>query len=1078
MPTKLLWTSRDWAAAVAELPVRGPLPCRTVLVPRERIAHALRRELILQERHDVLTGTRFLFTAAAALEVLRVISDGFEPGEEELRATRLLALFRSDLRLNHFSIDLLRSKPGWDEAFAQTISDLEGAGFRPEDLDIPGAPVQVKDVIEIWRALDESAGRSWTIQRIYLEAAVALERSPELWPFQGAVLAVAGTDVTAAMARFMKAIPDATIGVLTSRPIRRRYVERMEELLGKELGDALRSAEAPRGQESERDLLASYLFEPPVILADPDRPRSGGADGTVALEEYAGVEDELEATANWVSRQVIEGIPLEEIAVLVPSADPLAGFVADRLRGLPWHEGSFPVHVAGGLPLSDSAAGARALSVVRALRTYLSVEAMTDVLPVLRLKDHAAMHLSRGAAADLLWSLGIVGGNPAHPEGSLEWSLRAEKRETELAQQLETARAIEDTADVDSSRAIRDIERRLTDLGGLRPALDALVELARSIVYNTALSSFWPALRAFLDEWLLQPGEGLRVQNVLDEQLGKIGKESTCGSLAGEDATRIIEHAILSTRIAVGRFGEPAVYVGSIHGAVGLAFTAVRIIGLAEGHFPSISGEDAVIPDMLRERIARAGANPSKRLVTASDRALQDLHALDCVVRDAKRRIVLSFPRLDVERSQREPSSVILEAAAALARSNRASGDQNAVIPDRNALVRDAFIPARTEAVCFRRGTPLGEAAWHDGVAEGVLGIPQQWRGVQSLDLDRIEQLCDDTPGVMDGFIGAEADNIVVPGVSSDNPLSPSGFQILLTCPHAFLLQRLLGFEEPAAPPPRREIGQPMYGQLFHAVAAEFYGHNGDSFGRRKGKLADWMAIADQIVDQAFDKLLNEYPLVGEAVRQQQRDRLRRDIRDLLEYDWISAKERRFIATEQIFGRPTPVAFHVGKTLVYLRGRIDRIDVEGETALIRDLKTGRAYPRLGKYKDPAPERDIQIALYGLIANILAEEWNIPRHIAATYAYFGPKGHGERSFREDFHQTLEPAALQWIEVAARLLTERCFPRTPNASDCQYCCFHPVCGDHAYERASELLGNAGGVLGDFAGVKGMESGESED
>jgi hypothetical protein len=35
-----------WAEAIAGLPAGTPLPMRCVLVPRERVAHALRRELV------------------------------------------------------------------------------------------------------------------------------------------------------------------------------------------------------------------------------------------------------------------------------------------------------------------------------------------------------------------------------------------------------------------------------------------------------------------------------------------------------------------------------------------------------------------------------------------------------------------------------------------------------------------------------------------------------------------------------------------------------------------------------------------------------------------------------------------------------------------------------------------------------------------------------------------------------------------------------------------------------------------------------------------------------------------------
>jgi hypothetical protein len=118
MDAKVFWNIRDWADTVAQIPVQGPLPCRTVLVPRERVAHVLRRELIRLGRTDALAGTRFLATPFAAAEVLRSAGTDFKAGEEGLRAARLLALFRPELRLVHFPLDLLRSKPGWDEAFA------------------------------------------------------------------------------------------------------------------------------------------------------------------------------------------------------------------------------------------------------------------------------------------------------------------------------------------------------------------------------------------------------------------------------------------------------------------------------------------------------------------------------------------------------------------------------------------------------------------------------------------------------------------------------------------------------------------------------------------------------------------------------------------------------------------------------------------------------------------------------------------------------------------------------------------------------------------------------------------------
>lgn len=85
---------------------------------------------------------------------------------------------------------------------------------------------------------------------------------------------------------------------------------------------------------------------------------------------------------------------------------------------------------------TSRATGARGLAVERALAGHLAAGTLADVRPALRC-DGGARHLSRGAAMDLVWSLGTVGGNTAHPAGALEWSERARDREADLAGAVE-----------------------------------------------------------------------------------------------------------------------------------------------------------------------------------------------------------------------------------------------------------------------------------------------------------------------------------------------------------------------------------------------------------------------------------------------------------------------------------------------------------------------------------------------------------------------------------------------------------------------------------------------------------------
>ncbi len=1067
--TPVLWTPGEWARAIDALPAGGPLPSRCVLVPRETVSHSLRREALAAGLGRALGGTRFVPMAAAAGEVLQAAGLAFEPGEEAIRAARLQAIFRAGIGLRHFSLALLREKPGWDVAFSRTIGDLEASGLRPEDLERGDAAARVRDLATIWRAVEDSAGRSWTMGRIYLEAAGRLRSEPSTWPFPRPVLATVSADATIAAARFVRAIPNVQLAVLAGRPLRWRYLERARRLFGDEVATAVAKATGPRQSAGERDLLGSYLFEPPAVLADPARPRSAGPDGTVDLEEHAGIEEEVEATADWVARQLCAGTALEEIAVLVPTLDPLAGLIAERLARLPWGDARLPVHVGGGLPVTGTAAGARALAVVRGLRAHLDAASLADVLPGLRPAADAERHLSRGGALDLAWSLGIVGGNPARPAGALEWARRAAEREREIEAQLARAGDEDDPDAPGIARRAWELERQLRDLRLIRPALEALVGVARHVVDGASLADLWPTLCDFLARWLLQPGAGARVQVLLDAALGPLVTDAACAAIAGAEALRMIEETLVSLRFPVGRFGEPAVYVGTVREAVGLGFGAVRVIGLGEGHLPAPPHEDPVLPDELRRRIE---SDDGVLLPTAADRALGALHALDTAVRGAARRVALSAPRVDVDRSQREPSSVMLEAAAALARPDAVTGATGAVVPDTRALHRDAFVPARRAALAFRHATPLGEAAWQDAVAAWRAGVPPHWRESAATDLSRVAAvLALGAAHPMDGWLAAAAGAVPVPGLDAALPISPSALETLLGCPHRFLLERVIGFQEPSAPPALREIGQPAYGGLFHLVAEQFYRRYGEAFCRGEGKLGEWQARLDPIVNSAFETFVQQYPLVGETVREHERERLRQDARELLESDWQAGGSRRFVDVERVFGRPTPVALTLEGRTLHVRGRIDRLDVVDGVVVLRDLKTGRPYPRLGKVADPDPGLDVQLGLYGLVVKTMALDWGLPARIAAAYAYFGRRGSDERDFRDDFDTVLEPAARRWLVLAADLLAERAFPRTPNAADCTYCPFQPVCGDGVYARAAALLTAAEGAVARFGALKGL-------
>jgi len=600
-----------WADAVMALDTRGPLPARIVLVPSEGHAHALRVELGARGP-QALAGTRFFTAAAVARAVLDGAGVAYRIGEEVRRPLRLRKLFRTRPSLATYRGDDLRTK-GWEAAFAATIEQLERAALRPDDLDRIGDP-RASDLAAVWRMVDDDAGASWSVPRLMVEAQGVLTEVPGAWPFEGPVLATVDAGIDAAHARLLQGIPGLTLGVIPGRPVPRQAVERMRSLLGDAAAELVASVEAAPGG---RDLavLAEHLFEPPERLAAAERRRSGGPDGSVSLELHAGVDEEVEAAARWVAEEVFHHrTPLQGIAILLPAPDPLAALVADRIEALPWPDGTRPVYLACGRPAVATAAGARLLAIVRALAAYLPVEAMVEILPRLRLTGLDG-HLSPGRARALVGKLGTIGGSAARPHDARRWCERLGRIELD-----------------DWAR-------------GVVPAVEALVAVVTEMIGGASLRRLWQAIRGFVAAYVIAPREMTAILAQLDGEVGALAGDDVTAKVIGAEAVELIEATLAAMRLEVGRYGEPAIYVGTITSAAGLPFAAVRVLGLAESAYPGTPRADVILPAELRRRLPAHTVPSDDDVATARLQALDQCHvaraehvplkpALRCSARD------------------------------------------------------------------------------------------------------------------------------------------------------------------------------------------------------------------------------------------------------------------------------------------------------------------------------------------------------------------------------------------------------------------------------------------------------------
>lgn len=1048
MRTTICWNSRDIAECIVALPGSSPLPSRAVIVPTARVSHSLRREILEMGQPEALLGTRFLTLPMFARELLASAGENVDSGEETLRAMRLRLLFDETVELEHFPIELLRAKRGWDTALAATIYELEEVGLVPSDLEDAGEVAG--DIATLWKAADTAAqGRlSWT--GVIRRAARLVSETPAFVSGYDATVALVTSRLSATAATLLSAIPNCELAVLGARPLRQRWLDRLEHHFGTELADAVRLAKAPRSATSDHSILRSYLFEPPSVLASPKRPRASEAPPTsVRLEEHSGVDEELEAAAQWVVEQIaIHETPLEEIAVLVRHRDPLVSMIRDRLQRISIGDEPLPVFVAGGVPVTSTTAGARVLILLRCLGGHLNADRVAEVLPLLRTDQER--RIQKGAALDLAYSLGTVGGSAGHPAGALAWRDRVPKRIDVLKSQLEAMPTEpDDLQQAGLGREHRHMVQQLQQLEALQPAIASLVEMAEVILANASLADLWPRLRTFIAKWLVVPA-GPQLDVVLDSALGAAADDASFSAVTGVHALGVIGRGLHAVRDSEGRYGEPAVYVGSIGSAVGLRFRATRIIGLAEGSVPSHPRQDAVLPDDARAAL-------SAKLTTSADQSLATLHQFDCVVRFTTERLALSAPRFTLERGYREPSAVFLEVAGALGITPKGEKARPLELKD---MRLGAFRPARHASRSFVDTFPVSQTSWQLHAC-GHRAIPADWAGRDELDLLKILELLSASGGAMDGIFPVDIAGPSLPGLTPERPVSASRLRVLLECPHRFLYEHVLYWREPAGPRPQRELDPMAFGSLFHNLAEAFYQEHGEAFAAKRRSPNHWKELATDLAEEVFDEFLDHYPLAGEYVRQQQLRRLVTMFGNYLEDEWEDRPKRTFVATERAFGEQQPVALAAGRRKLWVRGRIDLIEAQNNRTVVRDLKTGKARPRRGADEDPIPTVDLQLGFYAAVVEKHAKQWKVPTRVEVAYVHANDLNGRERAFGDDY-PVLARATKTWLKTAAALLSENAFPRTPNSDDCTYCPFNSVCGDGAQARAAQRLATSEGSL----------------
>jgi RecB family exonuclease len=942
---------------------------------------------------------------AVAAEVLARAGQATAAGQEPIRWLILRDLFASQAfsgALRYFAAEALAGGRGYADAFARTIADLEAAGLGPADLERAAlalattesdAKDRLRDVATVWRVLaSEEDERRRTRSQLLADATAVLATRPEIGIGLGALAAVITSEPPVVLRRFLAALPGST---------------RFELAAGE-----------------------------PKISGDP------------ALALYSSVAEEVDGAAAWVVQEIVRGTRLDDIALVVPDAEAYAPQIADRLARLTAIDAGdagdagdasdetvargIPVHVPERERALATPAGRRLLALLHALDRWLDAQAVIPLLPWLRTPEESAddheLRLTPSLALDVVYAAGIVGGREAPGD---EWAGRLRRR----AATLRTAIADAPPHEHERRRTRRDrrsAELHCAVIDRIQPAMAELEMVAARIRSEGTLAEIWPLVAGFGTRWLKWPPDPPGLLAIAGAFLDPLLAHPAASRLTGSTALHFLIERLQAMRLGPGVAGRPAVTVTTAAGAAGRSFRAVRVLGLAEGIVPRSPREDPILPSSLRRRMA---LELDCRLPTPEDQVREDRRALDRVAGAPGVRLVMTAPRLWLDRSEREVSGALLEIVA---RGRAVSGVGSGVgafpaLPSlaqfRAELIAGAT-PSAAESALARAVLPKGSArpmAIAPGSASG---------------------------GRLGPLFAPEA----IPGLSAARPLSATALSRLLTCPYWFFLERLIGFQEPPERPSIDTIAAAEFGSLVHAIAAEFFTAHGVAFCANQGRIEDWVRSAQLLADRAFERFLDRYPLRGAHAIERERQRTGTVVEQLIRHEWqLGARE--FVGAELAFGDPEPVRLDLPAGPLYITGDIDRVDRFQDRGLeVRDLKTGRA--RDLAEEPMAVEHDLQIGLYATalpFAGVAAgPPW--PRVGAAAYVYPVTERDPERRFSGESLARLMAWTGRWLDLGRMLLASGTFVRTPRAGDCRFCPFTAHCGDDAQAESRKLLAAA--------------------
>jgi ATP-dependent helicase/nuclease subunit B len=955
-------------------------------------------------------------------------------------------------------LEAIADRPGLAAAVSRTLAEVRLAGLEAHALQ-----GQAPELARILAQLEDLFAQEKLADRADLLRLAIEAHAPERAP---ALLLLDVPIWTELDARFIERLASASPDTLATVPAGDlRTLERLRAHLP---GARVAAAEdAPAGALAR---LQSSLFSDGM-----NTPAERG-DQVVFLSA-PGESRECVEIARRVVREAEAGVPFERMAVLLRGPAQYRAHLEEALR-----RARVPVHFSNGSVQPDP--GGRAfLALLACLEEGLSARRFAEYLSLGEAPDATAENQPPPPAPatdrwvppdEELLPAALAGPAeeaaeepPAAPAGTavVAGSLRAPHRweqilvdaaviggrdrwERRLAGWREELHLRLAEVEVDDPRA-EAIQRELVQLAALRAFALPILDDLRALPAEAPWGVWLEGLAAIATRTLRHPERVLAV-------LAELMPMSPVGPVGLREVRVVLARRLANLTVAPSSRSAGRVFVGPVATARGLVFDIVFVPGLAERMFPQRVNQDPLLRDEVRA--ALAGDLP-----TVVDRIEAERLSLRIAVGSARRKVVLSYSRVDAEQARpRVPSFYGLEVLRAV-EGRLPSFEALASTADRGGATRlgwpapedpaDAIDEAEHDLALLARLVGR-DAAAVTGAARYLITSNQHLARA----LRHRAMRWDPTRwSYADGLV-LKADEPARAALAahalSARSFSPTAMQSFAACPYRFALHaihKLAPREEPVA---IEKIDPLERGSLVHEILFQLLSElrEGGLVPIRPENLAEVRVALERILvsvaAQYKDKLAPAIDRVWEdgvaSIRADLLESLRRESE---REPWTPWKLELAFGVEGKRGRDPsstkePVALDCG---IQLRGAIDLVEAAADGRLrATDHKTGKPRQRPGSVIGGG--ESLQPVFYALVLEKLFPE----RPIEGGRLSYGTSAGEFKEVLVALDRRARAYAQQVATALADALDRGFLPAAPGKDACRFCDYRPICGPWEEER----------------------------